>query len=216
MPDLTSDIDFLWQSFLKGDDKSFAIIYQHYIEPLFSYGFKISPDRDIVPDCIQEIFIDLFLRRKKLNLPIEHLKPYLFIAFRNCLLKKIEKQRKLEQFVTHEKNNNLPFLVEYSLKDNFTELEISEEVKIKLQSAVNKLSPRQKEKIYLKFEEEIDYPEISQIMKISVESARKLLYRALLSLRKTVDPAILQMLFIFFSKKSDNNVHVLAPSYSLL
>ncbi len=214
MADLTNDIDSLWQSFLKGDDKSFAIIYQHHIKGLISYGYKISSDRELVRDSIQEIFIDLFLRRKKLSIQIEHLKPYLFIAFKNCLLKKLAKQKKLEQFDNNEEDSDMPFLVEYSFKDNSTEFEISEEIKIKLQSAINNLSSRQKEIIYLKFEEEIDYPGIAQIMNISVESARKLLYRALLSLRKTVDPSILQMLFIFFSKKSDNNVYVLAPSYS--
>jgi hypothetical protein len=60
-----TNLDFLWKSFLKGDDKSFSLIYQQHIDGLFLYGSKLCADRELVRDCIQEIFVDLFLKRKK-------------------------------------------------------------------------------------------------------------------------------------------------------
>lgn len=200
-----TNLDFLWKSFLKGDDKSFSLIYQQHIDGLFLYGSKLCTDRELVRDCIQEIFVDLFLKRKKVSREIDNLKSYLFVSLRNCVLKKAEKTMKLESVGGYEENGET-FYTEYNFLDKYIELEISRELKEKLQLNIKNLPSRQKEIIYLRFEEEMDYPEIARILKISVESARKLLYRALLTLRKTVDPSVAQTLFFFFFKKSTESV----------
>lgn len=195
-------INFLWRSFLNGDDKSFALIYQRHIDRLLSYGNKLCPDRELVSDCIQEVFIDLFLKRKKLGVNIENLKAYLFVALRNGLIKNITKNRKFEPHEMEDGQAEIDFYVEYSFQDQLIELEISNEIKEKLSTAINCLPAKQKEIIYLKFEEELEYIEISEILKISVESARKLLYRAILSLRKVIEPTTFQTLFLFLFKKN--------------
>jgi RNA polymerase sigma factor (sigma-70 family) len=196
-----TNLDFLWKSFLKGDDKSFSLIYQQHIDGLFLYGSKLCPDRELVSDSIQEIFVDLFLKRKKMSREIVNLKSYLFVSLRNAVLNKKKKTRKLEPIDGNEDENGGPFQIEYSFLDKHIELEISNEIKEKLQTNINNLPSRQKEIIYLKFEEEMDYPDIARMLKISVESARKLLYRALLTLRKTIDPSIAQTLFLLFFQK---------------
>lgn len=193
-------LDFLWQSFLNGDDKSFSIIYQHYIDQLLSYGYKLHSDHEIVHDCIQEIFIDLFLKRKTLGVNIQNLKAYLFVALRNSIIKKVTKKRKFEMLDIPE---NINFDIEYSVQEQLIKQEISNEVNEKLKAAVDTLSPKQKEIIYLKFEEELNYEEISDILNISVESARKLLYRALFSLREKIHHRISSALFLIFSKKNN-------------
>lgn len=92
------------------------------------------------------------------------------------------------------------FRVEYSFQDRLIEEEISDERKEILQSAIKELPAKQKEIIYLKFEEEMDYSEIATIQNITVESARKLLYRALLSLRTKIDSDIFHTFFLIFFK----------------
>jgi RNA polymerase sigma factor (sigma-70 family) len=197
-----TNLNFLWKSFLKGDDKSFSLIYQQHIDGLFLYGSKLSTDRELVRDCIQEVFIDLFLKRKKVSREIVNLKSYLFVSLWNGIIKKLAQSRIFESIGEKEDETEAPFNIEYEFQDQLIQLEISQEIIAKLQSKIKNLPPRQKEIIYLKFEEEMDYPEIAPILKISVESARKLLYRALLTLRKTVDPSIAQTLFFIFFKNS--------------
>jgi len=196
------NIDFLWYLFLNGDDKVFSAIYHHYIDRLLSYGYKLCPDKDLVHDSIQEIFLNLFLKRKKAGKKIENIKAYLFVAFRNGLVKKIKKQRKYESVNLSEDGESQYFDNDYNIQNQLIELEISNEIKEKLSIAINNLPSKQKEIIYLKFEEELEYAEISAIMKISVESSRKLLYRALLSLRKILDPNTVEVLFLMLFKKS--------------
>jgi RNA polymerase sigma factor (sigma-70 family) len=189
MPDSTNkNIDFLWRSFLKGDDKSFSLIYRQHIEGLFSYGINLCAEREVVKDCIQEIFIDLFQKRKKISIQIRNLKSYLFVALRNCIVKKISLKRKHDLLDIQNEDQELKFQIEYCFRNNLIEPELSDEIKNKLHAAINNLPDRQKEIIYLKFEEEMDYPHIAEILKISIESARKLMYRSLISLKKIVRP----------------------------
>jgi RNA polymerase sigma factor (sigma-70 family) len=196
-----SHIKFLWQSFLAGDDRSFAVIYQQYAPSLLTYGYKFNVDREIVHDALQEVFIDLYLKRDKVHIEIDNLKGYLFIALKNNLLKKILKKKKIE-FDDIDTLPELHFDVEYSFQEQLIRLEISDEMKQKLADAINTLSPRQKEIIFLKFEEELDYPEVAKMLNITVESARKQLYRALKSLRNLIDPKMLQIFFFILSKKT--------------
>jgi RNA polymerase sigma factor (sigma-70 family) len=206
-PDKTK-LEYLWKSFLKGDNKSFSLIYQQHIDSLFLYGSKLCSDRELVRDCIQEIFVGLFLKRKKKSRKITNLRSYLFVSLRNCIGKKAKKTRKLDSIEEAEDENGELFQTDYSFPDQINDLEISGEIKEKLQRSISNLPSRQKEIIYLKFEEEMDYPEIALILKISVESARKLLYRALVTLRKTVDPALAQTLFFIFLKKNPDSLSI--------
>ncbi|HEY1199844.1 MAG TPA: sigma-70 family RNA polymerase sigma factor, partial [Niastella sp.] len=50
--------------------------------------------------------------------------------------------------------------------------------------ALGQLSNRQKEIIYLKFYQELNYDEVSEIMNINYQAARNLLYQSIKSLKK--------------------------------
>ena len=194
-------IIYLWESFLRGNDKSFSSLYELYINQLISYGYKLCADREIVHDSLQEIFIDLFMKRTKLNVDIKNLKAYLFISLRNSLFKKIKSSKKVELLEIKEDKFDFDFTIEYSHQDKLIEEETTREIRQTLKAAVLKLPPKQKEIIYLKFEEEMSYPEITDIMMISVESARKLLYRALLSLRSEIHTDSFAPIFFLLSSK---------------
>lgn len=190
----------LWNAFLKGEDKAFAGIYYAFINALLSYGKKLSRDRELLHDSIQEIFMDLYQKRNNSPAPIQNPKAYLFIALRNNILKKLQQTRKFEDKAL---NDHLlgEFNIEYSFQDQLISEEISKEKHLRLQQAIIALSSGQKEIIYLKFEENLSYPEIAELMGISIESARKQLYRALLALRETLSREAFCTLFTFFLKK---------------
>jgi RNA polymerase sigma factor (sigma-70 family) len=201
-------IKFLWKSFLEGDNRAFSIIYQRYAESLLSYGYKFNIDKEIVHDALQEVFIDLYLKRGKLHIGINNLKGYLFTALKNNLLKKIAKGKRIEFYAIDKVQSELHFSTEYSFQDQLIQMEISGETKKKLRAAIDSLSSRQKEIIFLRFEEGMEYSEIAKTLNITIESARKQLYRALMSLRKLVDPGSFHIFFISFSKKYLKTVHI--------
>jgi RNA polymerase sigma factor (sigma-70 family) len=151
-------------------------------------------------DSIQEIFLDIYQRRGKQHIPISNLKAYLFTALKNRIWKTQIQQRKTE---VKEIDDSMfsEFRLDYGFQEQMINIEISKAVQLRLQNAIVSLSPGQKEIIYLKFEEELGYPEIAEILSITIESARKQLYRALLSLRHSLDSKTFAALFFLFRKK---------------
>ncbi len=199
--EVNEDIILLWRAFLKGDDKAFSAIYFAFIHQLLSYGHKLTDDRNIILDSVQDVFIEMYEKRGKSHPDIMNPKAYLFIALKSSIFKKLKRLQKTGE---KERNSELPveFRAEYSFQDQLISQEITEEVRRHLRNAIENLSVGQKEIIYLKFEEGLGYVEIARIMEITVESARKQLYRALTALRNTMDPKVLFNLFSVFLKKN--------------
>ena len=131
--------DFLWRSFLNGDDRMFTAIYHQYAPLLLNYGNHFKVDREMIRDALQEVFTDLYLRREKLDVPIRNIKGYLYVSFKNRLLKQIalENKHAVKDFL-----DRVEFQAEYSLQDQWIRDEISEERKHKVHQAVNSLSSK--------------------------------------------------------------------------
>jgi hypothetical protein len=69
------NLDFLWKSFFKGDDKSFSLIYQQHIDGLFLYGLKFCSDRELAHDWCS----------KKLTLNYSNNYEYELCIFKECI-----------------------------------------------------------------------------------------------------------------------------------
>ena len=46
----------LWESCLKGDKEAFRELYCRFYALLRNYGIKLLPDKNLVEDCVQDIF----------------------------------------------------------------------------------------------------------------------------------------------------------------
>ena len=57
----------LWIDFISGKNDAFEMIYLKYFHELYRYGCYFSRDEDLVKDCIQDLFINLYNYRLKLK-----------------------------------------------------------------------------------------------------------------------------------------------------
>jgi RNA polymerase sigma factor (sigma-70 family) len=188
----------MWEAFLKGDDHAFASFYFLNINKLLAYGRKITHDSDLLRDAIQEVFVDIYEKRDRPHAHIENPGAWLMVALRNNIYKKKESSRKS---ATHGLSlvQVEEFNVEYSFQETLINHEMTRELLANLRAAIQQLSSGQKEVIYLRYEAGLPYPDIAGIMQITVESARKQLHRAILSLRKILDSKSIIALFLIFS-----------------
>jgi RNA polymerase sigma factor (sigma-70 family) len=195
----------IWRRFKDGDKEAFAVLYNFHVDRLFRYGTKLCYDTDMVKDAIQEIFLDLYLKRETNRTTPENLKYYLLLALKRNLIKKLKVNRKFDfgEF-TDVKLPNTEFSVEYQIISN----ELEEEISSKLYNALSQLPDKQKEAVYLRFNEAMDYTEISVIMGITVESVRKQVYRALKAVREIIEGKTIILFILFFQKKIKKTVHV--------
>jgi len=188
----------IWESFKVGDKSALSYVYFQYFHSMFQYGIKFCDDQEFIKDCIQDVFLNLIQAGEKLG-PTENIRFYMFRALKNTIYKSIEKRNrdKIAEFIP------LKFDAPFALEEEIAEKENASNKETALLNALNCLSHRQREIIYLRFECEMEYDQICEIMELQSDSARKLVFRAIRSLREIIDAELkLPILFLIqFSQK---------------
>lgn len=171
---------FLWKSFRDGDSEAFYRIYDQYVDELYLFGIHFSRDKDFVKDCIHDLFLDLHKYGDKLS-DTDSIRFYLFRSLR----RKIHKEQvRIIPVIDDDQISSSQRNQQQAHEDFIIEGEMADENKKLLETAMGKLTVGQREALFLKFEQNLSYPEIANILNISVESARTSIYRALKTLRK--------------------------------
>jgi len=172
----------LWQQLKTGSKQALEQIYQSHVDALIQYGYKFTLDKQLIEDSIQELFIDLYNNRSKIG-NTSSIRPYLLVALRRRVIKALRKTQK--RFVDTSPEE-VDFEIELSIDELIIQQEISTEKAVRIRQALKKLSPRQREILYLKYFQDISYDDICTIMDISYQSARNLVAKGLTALRKAM------------------------------
>lgn len=192
------DKEEAWQKFVDGDESCFKQVFQAYFKDLYGYGIKLSRRPELVKDCIQELFRSIWERRENL-LHIESPNVYLFVSLRRKILKKVKKRRKTDGDL--DKIDETGF-IQFAKEDLIIRDEVKLQQKEQISAALNQLSDRQKEVVYLHFYNGMSYGEIESILSINRQSVRNHMYRAMETLRSLLDTKIMKLvvsfLIIFF------------------
>ncbi len=175
--------DLLWNKFRSGDTAAFEIIFKRYHALLTQYGVRFFHDSDLVEDCIQELFLHLWNRRDRLG-EVKAVKYYLITSLRRLLLRSVLQVRRQSDINT-EMGREQDADVSSHENQLINQLS-SNETSDHLALVIQKLPPRQKEALYLKFYEDRSYEEITSIMSVNYQTARKFIYKALQVLRKSL------------------------------
>ncbi len=121
-----------------------------YINELYHYGTKLCVDESLVKDAIQEVYIDLYLKRERNHCHPANLKFYLILALKRNLIKKLKQNRRIQN---EDSENELLFEPVYSIEKIMIEQEEDEEKIRSLVKALHQITPKQKEAVYLRFNE---------------------------------------------------------------
>lgn len=191
--------EIVWERFKSGDKEAFAFLYNLYVDVLFHYGCKLSKDEELVKDTIQEIFIDLYNGRETNKSSPENLKYYLLLAIKRNLIKKLVRNRR---FDFGKVKDELVFDSLYNVETRMIEMESQRELFERISGLLDKLSNKQKEAIYLRFNESLEYTEVAEIMGISIESVRKQVYRAIKQMKEMLDSKNIIILIHYLQKKA--------------
>lgn len=188
----------IWENFKAGDKSALSYVYFQHFHSMFQYGIRFKDDPEFIKDCIQDVFLKLIQAGDKLS-PTENIRFYLLRALKNAIYKQIDKNKRIElvEFVP------LKFDAPFILEEELAEKENASNKEVALLNALKQLSDRQREIIYLRYECSMEYEQICDIMQLKSDSARKLLFRAIKSLREIIDNHLNLpiLLLIRFSKQ---------------
>jgi len=187
--------DVLWERLRSGGLDALGSLYDLYIDELFSYGIQVSSDKAYVMDCIHDLFLDLYKYRKSLS-STNNVKYYLLRSLKNKILKKNKsKTIYLPDEDFHKKNINQNY--SESFEESIINKEFLEEKELKLSNAISFLSKKQKQGLYLRFNEGKSYEDIAKIMSVSIQTSRTIVYRAIKELRKHLTLLVLIYKYFF-------------------
>ncbi len=182
----------VWMRFRSGDRDAFSEIYQEFVDALFAYGSKITPDRELLKDSIHDLFCNLYRYNPTLKNP-EYLEFYLFRSLRNEIIQKIKKSRQ-ESSLTEE--GMFQFDLKFQAEQDSFDPE-SDELRVKaLKKILQSLDSQKRELLFLKFSTGLNYAEIGQMLGINPDTAKKQIYRTLGYLRSKFGRQLLELLLV--------------------
>jgi RNA polymerase sigma factor (sigma-70 family) len=155
-----------------------SAVFNNYFNSLYNYALRLTQNKEIAKDSIQELFLRIWKNKIDL-LSINNLKAYLFKGIRHQIINILElKCNRTEQADIEE-----TFVVEFSPEDYFINNQTEENTRKKIIHALNQLTKKQREVIYLRYFEELDYEDIARIMHINIQSVKNNLQRSYVPLK---------------------------------
>ncbi len=166
----------------------FSHLYDKNIDSLFAFGMKFTSDRELIKDCIHDVFVKLFTKHDLDS--VNNIESYLYTSLRNRIN---DEFRRTVRICDNEINDN-------SMRE-MAENEAYHAAYIEQQSTLSaciaryfdRLSPRQRQIINLYYMEQRKYDDICQIMGINYQSVRNLMHRSISRLRDyaaQIQPAV--------------------------
>jgi len=171
----------LWDAFKKGDKQAYAILYQNYFEVLYRCSLRITADRELVKDSIHDLFITIWKNRETLSQP-NSVKAYLISSIQRKLKRQTLSLRSKQNDIEKMKDPLVSNCREHQMIEDQTEREQRQVV----EKALNSLTKREREAIYLKFYGNLSYKEVAETMAIGVDSIYNLISKSIEKLNLSV------------------------------
>ena len=181
----------LWDSFKSGEKHAYEMIYNLHSDSLYKYGMHLCQDSNLVEDVIHDLFIYIWDHRLDLS-SVKSIRLYLKFCLRRNLFKVLKGNR----FITDEellKNSDFKFSVEEVNHEK--EEELRNEKEHSIVNALNLLSPRQKEIIYLRFYQSMSYDEIANHLSLEVGYTYNVASRAFAKIKSILELKIISLIF---------------------
>ncbi|MEM9067016.1 MAG: RNA polymerase sigma factor [Myxococcota bacterium] len=164
----------------RGDEEAFDVVYDRYRPRVFSFLCRLSADRFLAEDLVQETFLRLANKARDLH-PTTNLRAWLFTVARNLC---VDQRRHVHR--------GLGYLHELSLLPRRTPRSPSERAELsesvtRLEQALRSLSETHREVLLLCGVEDFTPAEAAEVLDLAPATLRKRLSRARVKLKEALD-----------------------------
>lgn len=177
----------------EGQKGSLRTLFLRYYDSLFSYGLSVCSTEEVIEDCLQELFYQLWEGRSNLS-DVKNVKGYLWISFRRRLMGALKKRNEVNYRSVSFKNDMEKVV---SAEGTLIDKEQEESIYQKLQEVCNDLTQREREVLFLKYYEGMSYSEIEQILGLEYQTVRNYMYRAIERLRNIFEKEGIKIALLF-------------------
>jgi RNA polymerase sigma-70 factor (family 1) len=162
---------------IKLDDKaSLEQIYRQYWSKLYIYAFNVLHEREICEDIVQEIFINLWTRRK--DVQISDLNSYLYKSVKHQIFNHFRKSKYKKQLLMKFNLINDQYEID--------ELYEKEELKVHINEVISKLPEQRRIIFQMSRYEGLSNKEITENLNISLQTVKNQISKSLKIIRKSL------------------------------
>jgi RNA polymerase sigma factor (sigma-70 family) len=170
----------LWLLLKQGEIKALEVLHARHYKVLFRFGLKLCSNKEITADCLQDLFFQLWKNRNTLK-DVKSVRFYLIKWLKRDIVRAISGKNSSSNFV--ELGLETEKVFEVSVDDVYEKIEADNTKREVLEKAMEMLSPREREVIYLRFFMEMSYDDICNALQLSYQVVMNYIHRALKALR---------------------------------
>ena len=173
---------YLLQSVRDGDYKAYEILFTSYYSVLCKYAFSFVNSREVAEDIVSEFFMKLWEQPVPVTIT-NNLKGYLFRSIHNNCLNYLTRTHRNFLEIDHSTVEKLNALIPNTLDDNQLNLLMMTELETTIDNVVEKLPESCGQIFKMSRKEGLSHKEIAQKLKISENTVKVQIYRALSKMR---------------------------------
>lgn len=180
-----SDKDLIHQ-YLDGQDKAFEILLNRHKDKIYTSIYLFVKDQSRAEDIFQEVFIKIIktIRKGKYNHEGKFVQWAMRISYNMC----VDHFRKAKRrSIIHPTDEFDIFDVIENPDPNREDTLIQDQTHAKVRKLIDQLPPEQREVVMLRHYADMSFKEISQLTRVSINTALGRMRYALINIRKMVD-----------------------------
>ena len=173
----------LIKTYLEGNDKAFEILLKRHKDKIYTSIYLFVKDTEKANDIFQDVFIKIVdtLRKGKYNHEGKFLQWAMRISYNMCVDNFRRNKRRTKVSATESFDI---FDVLESKDDNMETMMIKSQMHKRVRKLVDQLPPEQKEVVILRHYADMSFKEISQLTRVSINTALGRMRYALINMRK--------------------------------
>lgn len=176
MPNIIPDYELLCR-FVKGDRNAFDAIYKQYFHAVYANALKITRDKTVAEDILQEVFIALWEKRKTIDTE-RSLGNWIFVVCYNKSISALRKELRRTAVYDELQNSYEP--------DTLNSAALQELQWQTLEDAMNTLSAQKRKVFELCKLQGKTYKETAAVLQISEYTVKEYLSAATVVIKKHV------------------------------
>ncbi len=172
----------LWMLMKEGDFQAFEAIYTRHFHDLYVYSYKLTREKQVSLDCLQDLFVQIWAKKERLQ-TVQSVRFYLMKWLKRDIIRflndknlhhliYLDRAQDALELVAHENNPEEEEFIKFRAKQ--------------IRNAINQLTKREKEVIYLRFMMSLPYEDICEILNLSYQVVMNYQHRALKSLKNNI------------------------------
>ncbi len=188
---MLSDQDLIDQ-YINGNEKSFEILLDRHKDKIYTSIYLFVKDDELAEDIFQDVFIKIIrsLKKGKYNHQGKFLQWAMRIAYNMCV-DHFRKSKRRTQVSPSETFDIFDILESKEL--NREQTIIKSQVHQKIRKVVDKLPEEQREVVILRHYADMSFKEISELTRVSINTALGRMRYALINMRKVIEEERIQL-----------------------